>query len=355
MRRRVARIILNLTVELTAGGRLMRAVSQDVTPFGMFVRMQTPLPVGTVVELAMSTGGVRLSTVATVVHALDEEEGRQLGRKPGVGVVFRDALRDQADLDFQTELIRLIEANPQINPVTDELRIVVADPQTRLLERLSTTLGNAGFAVYTATNGMEALGAALSRDPDVVVAERDMPVMDGLRLLEEMGRHPDLARVPVVLMSENATDLVRLQAMQLGASEVLPKPFTALELILRARRLARGGRRDGEQVLLRGAVAQLGLPSLLTMLEQERKTGVLRLTLDDTVAWLSFVDGRLVRARASDKRDDSRSTLMRVLSWTTGHFELSAGGAEGDAELDDTVTHLLLEHARVTDENRGRA
>lgn len=356
MRRRVARIILNLTVELTAGGQTIRAVSQDVTPFGMFIRLATPLPVGTTIELAMSPGGVRLSTVATVVHSLTESEARMLGRKPGIGVVFRDSLRDQADLEFQGELIKLIETNPQINPIEDELRIVVADPQTRLLERLSTALGNAGFLVYTATNGMEALGAALSRGPDVVLAERDMPVMDGMRLLEEMGRQPELASVPFMMMSENATDLVRLQAFQLGAAEFLPKPFTALEVILRARRLGRMGRREGERVLLRGAVEQLGLPSLLTMLEQERKTGVLRLTRDETVAWLSFVDGRLVRARASDKRDDSRSTVMRVLDWTAGHFELSAGGAEGDPELDDSVTHLLLEHARVTDEaSRARS
>lgn len=356
MRRRVARIVVNLTVELTASGQTIRAVSQDVTPFGMFIRLSTPLPVGSVVELAMSPSGVRLTTMATVVHALNEAEARMLGRKPGVGVVFRDSIRNLADLEFQGELIKLIETNPQINPVEDELRIVVADPQTRLLERLSTALGNAGFLVFTATNGMEALGAVLSREPDVVLAERDMPVMDGLRLLEEMGRQPELAAIPVIMMSENATDLVRVQALQLGAVEYLPKPFTALEVILRARRLGRVGRREGERVLLRGAVEQLGLPSLLTMLEQERKTGVLRLTRDDTVAWLSFVNGRLVRARASDKRDDSRSTVMRVLDWTAGHFELSAGGAEGDPELDDSVTHLLLEHARVSDEaSRGRA
>jgi len=356
MRRRVARIVLNLTVELTAGGRVIRAVSQDVTPFGMFIRMPVPLPVGTEVELAMSPSGTRLQTAGLVVHALYDEEARLLGRKAGIGVVFRDSAgRQQADNGFSDELCRLIEEHPQVSAITDELRIVVADPQTRLLERLSTALGNAGFAVATATNGLEALGAALSRDPDVVLAERDMPVMDGLALLDEMGRHVELAGVPVMIMSEQSTDLIRLQAFQRGAMDFVPKPFTALEIILRARRVARGNRREGERVLLRGVVEQLGLPSLLTMLEQERKTGVLRLTQDETVAWLSFVDGRLVKARSSDRRGDSRSTIMRVLDWTAGHFELSAGGAEGEAELEDSVTHLLLEHARVSDENRQRS
>ena len=90
--------------------------------------------------------------------------------------------------------------------------------------------------------------------------------------------------------------------------------------------------------------------TLQTMIEQERKTGVLTLTRSDQLAWLTFVDGRLVRVRASDHRGDSRSTLMRVLDWTDGYFELAAGGAEGEAELEESITHLLLEHARVADE-----
>jgi len=354
MRRRVARIVVNLTIELTLEGRTTHAMSQDVTPFGMFVRMPTPLPIGTVLQIAMSPSGQRVEATATVVHMLPEDEARMLGRKAGVGVVFRDPGDDPMARAFSDELCKLIEENPQLNPVDDELRIVIADPQTRLLERLSTAPRHAGFAVYTATHGMEALGAALSRDPDVVLAERDMPVMDGLTLLDELGRLPETAVVPVMIMSETSTDLVRLQAFQRGAMDFVPKPFTALEVILRARRVARSKRREGERVLLRGVVEQLGLPSLLTMLEQERKTGVLRLTRDETVAWLSFVDGRLVRARSSDRRGDSRSTVMRVLDWNAGHFELSAGGAEGDVELDDSVTHLLLEHARVSDEGRGR-
>jgi len=350
MRRRTARIVLNLTVELTVGARTLRVVSQDVTPSGMFIRIPEPVPVGTEVEIAMAPGGSRVMTAATVVHQLGEDEAALLGRKAGIGVVFRG----DPDGPFLRAVVAMIEQNPQVRRGDDDLRIVVADPETRMLERLSTAFDDAGFSVATATNGMEALGAALSRRPDVVMAARDMPVMSGLALLEEMGRHEELAAVPVMIIGESSTDLVRLQAFQLGAMDFVPKPFTALEVILRARRLARIQQRDGDRVLLRGSIDHVGLPSLLGMLEQDRKTGVLRLTVGEAVAWLSFVDGRLVRARASDARTDSRSTLMRVLGWTGGYFELSAGAAEGEPELDASVTHLLLEHARVTDEARRR-
>ena len=201
---------------------------------------------------------------------------------------------------------------------------------------------------------MEAIGACLSRTPDVVLVERDMPVVDGLHVLSEMGRHSELASVPVMMMSADATDLFRLQAFQLGAADFIPKPFTVLEVILRARRWARASQRDPERVVLRGALAELGLPSLLTMFEQERKSGQLALTRDQLVAWIDFVDGRIVRARSSELDADSHTVLMHVLDWQAGYFELSAGASAVAASDADTiaVTHLLLEHARVRDEQR---
>jgi DNA-binding response OmpR family regulator len=340
---------MNLPVELITDGKRLRAVSQDVSPFGMFVRLSSPLPVGTVVQIVISPNGQRLVTTGQVSHSLGEVEARTLGQCPGIGVAFRAPVRP-ADQQFTQAVVRLLENQAQHVPPA-EIRIVVADAETRILERLSTALGVAGFSVATATNGMEAIGACLSRTPDVVLLERDMPVVDGLHVLQEMGRHSDLASVPVMVMAAEATDLVRLQAFQLGAMDFIPKPFTVLEVILRARRWARASRRDPERVVLRGTLAELGLPSLLTMFEQERKSGQLALTRDQVVAWIDFVDGRIVRARSTEIAADSRTVVMSVLDWQAGYFELSAGTPVVPApDLDATVTQLLLEHARRCDE-----
>jgi CheY-like chemotaxis protein len=340
---------MNLPVELIADGKKMRAVSQDLSPYGMFVRLSPPLPPGTVVQVVISPNGQRHVIPAQVTHALSEIEARTLGRYPGVGVMFREAMRpsEQAFLDA---ISRLLERQTSARPAAD-LRILVADSQTRVLERLSTALGTAGFFVATATNGMEALGSCLSKAPDVALVERDMPVVDGLHVLQEMGRHPELASVPVMMMSANATDLARLQAFQLGAVDFIPKPFTVLEVILRARRWARASQRDPERVVLRGTLSELNLPSLLQMLESEKKTGQLAVTRDQLVAWIDFVDGKIVRARSSEVDGDARDIVMKVLDWKHGFFELSAGlPASGAIEIDTSVTHILLEHARLQDE-----
>jgi DNA-binding response OmpR family regulator len=349
VRRRNNRVAMNLPVELIASGKRMRAVSQDLSPLGMFVRLSPPLPVGTPVQVVISPNGQHLITTGRVTHALADGEARTLGRFPGIGVAFREPIRP-AEHQFVEAITHLLERYAQHQPPA-ELRIVVADAETRILERLSTALGVAGFSVATASNGMEAIGACLSRTPDVVLIERDMPVVDGLHVLQEMGRHAELASVPVMMMSSDATDLIRLQAFQLGAMDFIPKPFTVLEVILRARRWARASQRQAERVVLRGTLAELGLPSLLTMFEHERKSGQLALTRDQVVAWIDFVEGKIVRARSTEIDADSRSVMMNVLDWQAGYFELSAGtAAVAQPDLDTSITHLLLDHARLRDE-----
>jgi hypothetical protein len=165
-----------------------------------------------------------------------------------------------------------------------------------------------------------------------------------------MGRHPELASVPVMMMSQDASDLTRLQAFQLGAADFIPKPFTVLEIILRARRWARAGQRDLDRVVLRGTLAELSLPSLLSMFEQEKKSGQLAITHEEHVAWVDFAEGRIVRARSSAAEGPTRAVMLNILDWKEGYFELSAGQPPGKPELDTSITHLLIEHAQTRDE-----
>jgi DNA-binding response OmpR family regulator len=341
---------MSLPVDIIVNGKKLRAVAQDLSPYGMFVRLSPPLPAGTVVQLVIAPNGERHVTTGQVTHALAEVEARTLGRYPGMGVVFREPMRPGEEA-FLDAVRRLLERATAVRPAAT-LRIVVADGETRVLERLSTALGNAGFVVATASNGMEAIGACLSRPPDVVLIERDLPVVDGMHVLQELGRHGELASVPVMMMSEHATDLTRLQALQLGAVDFIPKPFTVLEVILRARRWAHVHARDPGRVVLRGTLGDMALPTLLQVLEADKKTGQLVVTRDQLVAWIDFVEGRIVRAGSSQTVGDARQILLDVLDWRNGFFELTTGTPEaGTPEIDTSVGQLLLEHAQLRDES----
>jgi len=76
------------------------------------------------------------------------------------------------------------------------------------------------------------------------------------------------------------------------------------------------------------------------MFEQERKSGQLSLIQDQLVAWIDFVEGKIVRARSTELFDSgSHAVMMSLLDWQAGYFELSAGTPAVPApDLETTVS-----------------
>jgi two-component system chemotaxis response regulator CheY len=92
---------------------------------------------------------------------------------------------------------------------------------------LSRTLRELGFEVREAGNGSEALTTLNSGSPaDLVMADWNMPVMDGLELLRTIRASPTLAKVPVVMVTTEAEVDQMTTALDAGATEYVMKPFT---------------------------------------------------------------------------------------------------------------------------------
>jgi DNA-binding response OmpR family regulator len=339
---------MHLPLEIFAGGKKHLVEMEDISRTGMFIRMPDPLPEGTLVHLALQDGAQRFVTSANVAHSLDETDARSLGRSVGIGVELREPTRPN-DLAFLEAVERIVA--PHVRPTrAADRRIVIATSHMRLLQRLSSAFGEAGFAVSTAANGLEAVAACLRAKPDVLLVERVLPIVDGIEVVERISQHPTLAGVPIVVMSDDPRD--GIEAFELGAMEFVAKPFSTDELVLRVRRLAR----SGSQVVLRGDLAELTLPALLTMFELQRKSGQLIVYRADAQGWIDLDDGRIVNAHSTELIADPRAVLMTLLDWTTGQFELSTSRdpelSSGALSLALPITHLLLEHARQRDEAR---
>src|SRR6185503_12452461 len=122
----------------------------------------------------------------------------------------------------------------------------------------------------------------------------------------------------------------------------------AVDRILAVR--ARDGRPD--RVILRGALTDISLPAVLVMLEQERKS--CRITLSGPYrAWIELANGAVVAAGAEGRFADPRTTVFDLLDWTAGEVEVAALTPSMPRAPVAQVTHLLLEHAQLTDELRA--
>ena len=108
--------------------------------------------------------------------------------------------------------------------------LIVDDAATVRLYH-GSILRDAGFDVVEAANGYEALEAALERRFDIVLADVNMPRMDGYRFVSALRRLGRSRTTPVVMISTESADADAAQAYAAGANVYLCKPVVASELV----------------------------------------------------------------------------------------------------------------------------
>lgn len=113
--------------------------------------------------------------------------------------------------------------------------MLVVEDHATLADRVAQGLRQAGMAVDTVYDGAAALDAVAQTTYDVIVLDRDLPVLHGDRVCREVA-----GSGPRVLMLTAAADVEdRVDGLELGADDYLPKPFAFAELIARVRALSR--------------------------------------------------------------------------------------------------------------------
>jgi CheY-like chemotaxis protein len=100
--------------------------------------------------------------------------------------------------------------------------VLVVDDDAEIREVVATVLEDDGYRVDTASNGAEALRVANEHEPDAVLLDVTMPVMNGWEFLARWRARPADHRAPVVVIS-SARD--RRTALDRGAKAYLSKPF----------------------------------------------------------------------------------------------------------------------------------
>lgn len=115
-------------------------------------------------------------------------------------------------------------------------RILIADDDPLLRAMLVHRLAADGYRVTTAENGGEALAAITEQQPDLVVLDALMPVMDGFEVLRRL-KAGKLSDAPVIMLTALKREQDIVGALQLGAADYLIKPFIPDELGQRVKRL----------------------------------------------------------------------------------------------------------------------
>jgi len=115
-------------------------------------------------------------------------------------------------------------------------RILIADDEQGMRKFVSTQLAE-HYDLLEAGDGQEAWDLVVLHKPDLVITDLMMPVMDGIELTRKIREDKELPRIPIILITAQASETPRLEALAAGVNDFISKPFSTVELSVRAKNL----------------------------------------------------------------------------------------------------------------------
>ena len=111
----------------------------------------------------------------------------------------------------------------------DNVRVLIVDDSSVMRKIVERSLRQAGInvaSVLEAGNGAEALGVLNNGKVDLILCDINMPVMDGLEFIQQLGGVQNAKGVPVVMITTEGSEAHVVQALSAGARGYIRKPFT---------------------------------------------------------------------------------------------------------------------------------
>jgi DNA-binding response OmpR family regulator len=211
------------------------------------------------------------------------------------------------------------------------VRVLVVEDEEAILDFVEMGLRYEGFEVELTQDGPSALAAFERRRPDLIILDLNLPGMDGLEVCRQVRRRGD---VPIIMLTARGEVDERVEGLEAGADDYLPKPFKFKELLARARAVLRRRTSLAERVLGFGSlelnrdtreVFLDGRPVTLTPREFEllevfmlhpRQVMTRDVLLDRVWGTDYFGDGNLIEVHVSalrDKLGDRQRQLIRTV------------------------------------------
>lgn len=254
-----------------------------------------------------------------------------------------------------TERIRAPEPAPpkegQVHLAGDHpLRLILVDDDPDLRRLFRAQLTRAGFVVDLAEDGREGLQLARGRDYDLMVADLNMPRLDGWGMLRELRADYRTRELPVLFLSAHDDYRETLRAAKSGAWDYLPKTGRADAVIQRALQALLPRQRAYAEVLMGEPVdvdlALVGPRWLLRTLAAQKASGVLEAKDDWATYRFALREGTPVWAKAiASNRETAGVNAIGALLISRGARGRFLPGSVTDPSTFDLDMERLLDHA----------
>lgn len=235
------------------------------------------------------------------------------------------------------------------------VRLMVAEDNPLVLELIVKSL-EPHCELIVATDGTDALVKAMEMTPDVILCDYKMPGIDGRQLFEKLRSREATRNVPFLIMASRGDIEERLRPLLEGVEEYITKPFFIKDLLRAAKRvvdrlhLEKMQKRATRPGVIQGRLEEMSIIDLMQSLEMGAKSCRLTVKHEQETGEMFFTSGQCNDAKVGKLEGDDAA--YRVISWTSGDFEIDFNAANASARTTTTknTTGLLMEAMRLMDE-----
>jgi DNA-binding response OmpR family regulator len=119
-----------------------------------------------------------------------------------------------------------------IAPAAGRKKILLVDDEAAIVQSLRYNLEKNGFVVTAAGDGRSAVALAASEEPDLVILDIMLPLLDGIEACKEIRK---TSTVPIIMLTAKDQEFDKVLALELGADDYVTKPFSLGEIIARVK------------------------------------------------------------------------------------------------------------------------
>jgi two-component system, OmpR family, alkaline phosphatase synthesis response regulator PhoP len=122
-------------------------------------------------------------------------------------------------------------------------KILLVDDEATIVQSLRYNLERSGYAVTAAGDGRSAVALVASEQPDLVILDIMLPLLDGIEACKEIRK---TSKVPIIMLTAKDQEFDKVLALELGADDYVTKPFSLGEIIARVKARLRRSEADSE-------------------------------------------------------------------------------------------------------------
>jgi DNA-binding response OmpR family regulator len=241
--------------------------------------------------------------------------------------------------------------------------VLVIEDDEWVARLLSGAIQDAGYDAVVSATAQAGLATARADHPDCILCDIDLPDHDGYWVARSVrAENSRVALTPFLFLSGFDDQEARLEGFSVGADVYMTKPFRVDEVVAQIDALVqmadRLRRRHNSSIqvateasAIEGDLDQMSIVTVLTVLEMERRTGVVEVIHQKRSATIQIASGCAIEGMIAGARVDPLAALRAMIGWKTGRFSFTPSAERSPPTSHKSIGAFVLEAVRLEDES----